>query len=104
MNMAGGGHDATMSGKSSHKPKKNGATPNSQDTATRKQHQPLSAISIQDLNSVQVRWRSGVTKKFKYKENLAAAPHGHPEGTEALPDARPQLEHAVPHLRHGHIP
>lgn len=25
-----------------------------QDTATRKQHQPLSAISIQDLNSVQV--------------------------------------------------
>lgn len=27
---------------------------NHQDTATRKQHQPLSAISIQDLNSVQV--------------------------------------------------
>lgn len=52
---AGGGQDATMSGKSSHKPKKpHGATPSSQDTATRKQHQPLSAISIQDLNSVQV--------------------------------------------------
>ncbi|KAM7346367.1 uncharacterized protein ACRADG_006329 isoform 2-T2 [Cochliomyia hominivorax] len=28
---------------------------NHQDTATRKQHQPLSAISIQDLNSVQLR-------------------------------------------------
>lgn len=28
--------------------------PQSQDTATRKQQQPLSAISIQDLNSVQV--------------------------------------------------
>nr|BAA04479.1 small forked protein [Drosophila melanogaster]prf//2009379A forked gene [Drosophila melanogaster] len=46
-----GGQDATMSGKS-HKPKKpHGSAPNSQDTATRKQHQPLSAISIQDLNS-----------------------------------------------------
>lgn len=30
------------------------ATPQSQDTATRKQQQPLSSISIQDLNSVQV--------------------------------------------------
>ncbi|XP_039153871.1 uncharacterized protein LOC6726262 isoform X8 [Drosophila simulans] len=50
-----GGQDATMSGKS-HKPKKpHGSAPNSQDTATRKQHQPLSAISIQDLNSVQLR-------------------------------------------------
>ncbi|XP_052849446.1 espin isoform X10 [Drosophila gunungcola] len=50
-----GGQDVTMSGKS-HKPKKpHGSAPNSQDTATRKQHQPLSAISIQDLNSVQLR-------------------------------------------------
>lgn len=32
----------------------NAAMPQSQDTATRKQQQPLSAISIQDLNSVQV--------------------------------------------------
>lgn len=32
-----------------------GVTPQSQDTATRKQQQPLSSISIQDLNSVQVR-------------------------------------------------
>nr|XP_017106478.2 probable WRKY transcription factor protein 1 isoform X5 [Drosophila bipectinata] len=56
MGGAGGGQDATMNGKSSHKPKKpHGATPSSQDTATRKQHQPLSAISIQDLNSVQLR-------------------------------------------------
>lgn len=30
------------------------APPPPQDTATRKQQQPLSAISIQDLNSVQV--------------------------------------------------
>ncbi|XP_036677245.2 uncharacterized protein f isoform X9 [Drosophila suzukii] len=50
-----GGQDATMNGKS-HKPKKpHGSAPNSQDTASRKQHQPLSAISIQDLNSVQLR-------------------------------------------------
>nr|XP_044252079.1 uncharacterized protein DDB_G0283357 isoform X1 [Drosophila takahashii] len=50
-----GGQDATISGKS-HKPKKpHGSAPNSQDTASRKQHQPLSAISIQDLNSVQLR-------------------------------------------------
>lgn len=48
--MAG---DATSK---SQKPKKphGSAGPSSQDTATRKQHQPLSAISIQDLNSVQV--------------------------------------------------
>lgn len=32
----------------------NKGIPNNQDTASRKQHQPLSAISIQDLNSVQV--------------------------------------------------
>ncbi|XP_037932951.1 uncharacterized protein LOC119667715 [Teleopsis dalmanni] len=31
------------------------ASPTNPDTATRKQHQPLSAISIQDLNSVQLR-------------------------------------------------
>jgi len=54
-----GGQDATMNGKS-HKPKKpHGSAPNSQDTASRKQHQPLSAISIQDLNSVQVSDRPG---------------------------------------------
>ncbi|XP_030567360.1 espin isoform X5 [Drosophila novamexicana] len=49
--MAG---DATSK---SQKPKKphGSAGPSSQDTATRKQHQPLSAISIQDLNSVQLR-------------------------------------------------
>lgn len=33
--------------------------PPPQDTATRKQQQPLSAISIQDLNSVQVQKKIG---------------------------------------------
>ncbi|KAH8274191.1 hypothetical protein KR018_001601 [Drosophila ironensis] len=65
MGLAGGQDAATLMGgkagagsgtSASHKPKKpHGATPSSQDTATRKQHQPLSAISIQDLNSVQLR-------------------------------------------------
>ncbi|XP_017852026.1 uncharacterized protein LOC108606428 isoform X2 [Drosophila busckii] len=46
--------DVTSKSQKTKKPS-HAATPNSQDTATRKQHQPLSAISIQDLNSVQLR-------------------------------------------------
>ncbi|XP_034118265.1 GATA zinc finger domain-containing protein 10 isoform X6 [Drosophila albomicans] len=54
-NMSGDAGSSTNT--KSQKPKKpgHGAAPSSQDTATRKQHQPLSAISIQDLNSVQLR-------------------------------------------------
>ncbi|XP_033238296.1 espin isoform X5 [Drosophila pseudoobscura] len=55
MPLMNGGSDSTMASKSHKAKKPHGATPNSQDTATRKQHQPLSAISIQDLNSVQLR-------------------------------------------------
>lgn len=47
---------ADNNSKSQKAKKPHGAAPSSQDTATRKQHQPLSAISIQDLNSVQVSW------------------------------------------------
>ncbi|XP_068159225.1 probable serine/threonine-protein kinase DDB_G0272282 isoform X2 [Drosophila tropicalis] len=55
--MSVNGNDPSTATSKSHKTKKphGGVTPNSQDTATRKQHQPLSAISIQDLNSVQLR-------------------------------------------------
>lgn len=42
-----------------------------QDTATRKQQQPLSAISIQDLNSVQVRF----TSIFRHRKLLRKLPN-----------------------------
>lgn len=42
-----------------------------QDTATRKQQQPLSAISIQDLNSVQVRFNIKIFHvKFRFQNRI----------------------------------
>lgn len=46
------------------------APPPPQDTATRKQQQPLSAISIQDLNSVQVSYLHRNRFKFFFHEIL----------------------------------